>query len=240
MRGLRFASPVFASALVAVLVAGCAGLEVLSPPSSGQSAPAPAPTAGRAAPADQPAPPRPADRRDVERLSRVMVPLVKAADHPQPVDRIRVGIVNDPSINAGSAGGGQYIVTRGLLDRANDEQLTAVLAHEVAHDDLGHVGKQQALGTGLELGAAILDQIFPGTGQVAPLAGNLILRAYSRSEELEADRHGVDLLRRVGARPDAMERALLWLAQVSGSQKGGFFSTHPGTDERLAALRRLK
>jgi predicted Zn-dependent protease len=236
MGRLRYVSRVFISAAVAAVLGGCA-LD-LAPPSSGQ--PAPGPTSGRTAPAGQPAASRPADQRDVERLSRIMVPLIQKADRPVPVDRIRVGIVNDDSINAGSAGGGQYIVTRGLLDRANDEQLTAVLAHEVAHDDLGHVGKQQTLGAGLEIGAALLDQIFPGTGQIAPLAGTLILRAYSRNEELEADRHGVDLLRRIGARPDAMERTLMWLAQVSGTQKGGFFSTHPGTDERIAALRRLK
>jgi Zn-dependent protease with chaperone function len=238
MRWARFASPAFASLAAALLATGCAGLDVLSPQGTGR--PAPSPTAGRSAPADQSATTRPADRRDVERLSRIMVPLIRAADRPVPVDRIRVGVVNDASINAGNAGDGQYIVTRGLLDRANDEQLRAILAHEVAHDDLGHVGRQQALGAGLGLGVAILDQIFPGTGQIAPLAGNLILRAYSRREELEADRHGVEILRRVGAPSDAMERTLVWLAQVAGTQKGGFFSTHPGTEERIAALRRLR
>lgn len=217
----------------AVLLAGCAGLV---PASQSESRPAPTPqrSAGTT-------PAKRADPKDVARLSRIMLPLLQAADHPVSVDKAKVGIVGDDSINAGSAGSGQFIVTRGLLDRANDEQLRAVLAHEVAHDDLGHVGRQQALGTGLSIGAAILDQIIPGTGQIAPVAGALILRAYSRREELEADRHGVELLRRVGAPPESMERTLVWLKeQTGGGSRGGFFSTHPGTDERIAALRKLR
>ena len=113
-----------------------------------------------------------------------MVPLLKAADNPKPLDQIKVGILDDDSINAANAGGGEFYITRGLLARANDEQLAAVLAHEVAHDDLGHVAKAQALGAGVNVGAAILDQIFPGIGQIAPVAGTLITRAYSRREEL--------------------------------------------------------
>jgi Zn-dependent protease with chaperone function len=228
-RGLR--SAIAAWGLVTV---GCAGIDIAPPPAGGS---APSSTAGRSAP--QPAQ-RPADQRDVERLSRAMIPVLRVANNPVPLDRVRVGVVNDATINAGSAGGGQFIVTRGLLDRANDQVLQAVLAHEVAHDDLGHVGRLQTLGTGLSVGAAILDQIFPGTGQVAPLAGELVMRAYSRREELEADRHAVDLLRKAGARPEAMEGALVWLKETVGNARGGFFSTHPGTDERIAALRRLR
>jgi Zn-dependent protease with chaperone function len=230
----RWASSAVVS--LVLLTTGCAGLQIAGPDSGG----GPSPTTQRRAPASEASVQR-ADSRDVERLTRIMVPLLRAANHPIPLDKARVGIANDPSINAGSAGSGQFIVTRGLLDRANDEQLQAVLAHEVAHDDLGHVGKQQRLGTGLEVGAAILDQIFPGTGQIAPIAGTLILQAYSRREELEADRHGVELLQRIGAPPESMEQTLVWLkGQTGGGSGGGFFATHPGTDERIAALRRFR
>jgi predicted Zn-dependent protease len=230
LTGLRAVIP------AAVLLAGCAGL-LPAPQSESRPAPTTQPpnqsagttTAKRANP------------QDVERLSRVMIPLLKATNNPVSIDKVKVGVVDDDSINAGNAGGGQFIVTRGLLDRANDQQLQAVLAHEVAHEDLGHVARQQALGTGLNIGAAILDQIFPGTGQIAPVAGTLVLRAYGRKEEFEADRHGVELLKRVGAPADSMERTLVWLKeQTGGGSKGGFFSTHPGTDDRIAALRNLR
>ena len=171
-----------------------------------------------------------------------MIPLLKAATREYRLDQVKLGVIDDPALNAANAGGGQFYLTRGMLEGANDEQLAAVLAHEVAHDDLGHVGKAQALGTGVGIGAAILEQIFPGVGQLAgPVAGTLITRAYSRREELEADRHGVDLLRAAGWPKEAMEQTLVWLKTQTdgGAGGGGFFSTHPGTDERIAALRRI-
>jgi Zn-dependent protease with chaperone function len=213
--------------------AGCSTASAPSPDHGQSRAPA---ATSRSAPAAQRV-----DTRDAVRVSRLMVPLIRAADHPRPLDQIRVGIVDDPSINAGSAGNGQYIVTRGLLEQANDEQLQAVLAHEVAHDDLNHVARLQRLGTGLQIGAVILDQIFPGSGQITPIAGELAMRAYSRPQEIQADKHGAEILRRVGSSRDAMTRTLEWLkAETGGGSKGGFFSSHPGTDERIEALRRMQ
>ncbi|MGH7372588.1 MAG: M48 family metalloprotease, partial [Candidatus Rokuibacteriota bacterium] len=98
---------------------------------------------------------------------------------------------------------------------------------------------QQALGTGIGIGAVILDQIIPGAGRVAPIAGALIQRTYSRSEEYEADKHGVELLQRVGRNKDVMINTLTWLMNTAGDGGGGFFSTHPGTRDRIEALRRL-
>jgi predicted Zn-dependent protease len=220
---------------LAVVLAGCAGLQSTAAP---DNRPAPAPAAGRSTPA--PSSGR-VDPQVATRVSRIMVPLLKAADREYRLDQVKLGIIDDPGLNAANAGSGQFYVTRGMLERANDEQLAAVLAHEVAHDDLGHVGKAQALGTGVGIGAAILDQIFPGVGQVGgAVAGTLITRAYSRQEELQADRHGVDLLRKAGWPKEAMERTLEWLkTQTGGGSGGGFFATHPGTDERIAALRKL-
>lgn len=217
-----------------LLVAG--GCAISTAPPGGETRREPA---GRSAPAPSA---RKADPRDVARLTRIMVPLIRAANRPRPLDQVKVGIIDDRSVNAANAGGGEFYVTRGLLERANDEQLTAVLAHEVAHDDLGHVAKAQALGAGVGLGAAILEQIFPGTGQIAPIAGTLITRAYSRREELAADRHGVEILKRAGSSKEAMERTLVWLKGIAGGEGGGggFFATHPGTDERIEALRQLR
>jgi len=111
------------------------------------------------------------------------------------------------------------------------------VAHEVAHDDLNHVARAQAVGTGLNIGIILLDQILPGSGAIAPIAGELIFRGYSRSEEYAADRHGVVLLERVGQSKDVMIDTLSWLVQTGGGGAGGFFSTHPATGERIEALR---
>jgi Zn-dependent protease with chaperone function len=130
-------------------------------------------------------------------------------------------------------------VTTGLLQKANDDRLRAVLAHELAHQDLNHVAKAQVLGVGLNIGAAILNQIFPGSGAITPLAGELVARKYGRDEEYAADRHGVELLRRAGYPKDLMITTLTWLLQASGPDSGGFFATHPGTSDRIEALRKM-
>jgi predicted Zn-dependent protease len=182
---------------------------------------------------------RPLDVQQVARLQRIMTPLLRATNNPRRSSDVRVGIVDDPSINAANAGGGEFQVTTGLLQKANDEHLRGVLAHEIAHDDLGHVAKAQTLGTGLNIGVILLEQFIPGSSAVTPIAGALIARNYSRSEELEADRHGVEILRRAGYSKEVMIDTLTWLMRTSGGDSGGgFLSTHPATEDRIDALRK--
>jgi beta-barrel assembly-enhancing protease len=180
-----------------------------------------------------------AGERDLERLRRIMIPLLQATNHPERLNQSRVRIVADPNINAGSAGDGEFLITTGLLGKASDEQLRGILAHEIAHDDLGHPAKMQLVGTGLTLGAALLEKVFPASGAITPIAGSLIASTYSRPQELEADRHGVTILRRAGFSKDTMARALTWIMQIQGNSGGGFLSTHPATDERVRALKQL-
>jgi predicted Zn-dependent protease len=223
------------STLAAFLAALTLGAACAAPVSS----PSPSSGGGSSAPTAK-APPAAAklDPAQAERLKRIMVPLIQVADHKRPLNQVKVGIVQDDHVNAGSAGEGQYIVTTGLLRKANDQQLAGVLAHEVAHDDLGHVAKAQRLETGLAIGMVILDQIIPGSGQLAPVAGTLISRAYGRNEEYQADAHGAELLKRAGYSPKVMEETLTWLINTEGGSGGGFFASHPATDDRIAALRR--
>jgi Zn-dependent protease with chaperone function len=218
----------------AILLGGCA-LETTS------TTPGRTPESTRPAPAGKPptTSQKTVDPAQVERLKKAMIPLLQAMDKPKPSSQVKVGILDDPSINAASGGNGEFYVTTGLLQKANDDQLLAIMAHEVAHDDLGHVAKAQALGAGIGIGAVILDQLIPGAGRVAPIAGALIQRTYSRSEEYEADRHGVELLKRVGRNKDVMISTLTWLMNTEGPGGGGFFSTHPATGDRIEVLQKL-
>jgi predicted Zn-dependent protease len=220
-----------AVAFLWALPSGCA-LQSAPPPGSPEAGRAPAPSQASREPSTGPLTPQ-----EAQRLQRVMAPLIRAMDHPRPLSQVKVGIMNDPHINAASAGGGEFYVTTGLLRKANDLQLAGVLAHELAHDDLGHVAKAQALGAGLNIGMVILDQLIPGSGALTPIAGSLIARAYSRNEEYAADRHGVDILKRAGYPAEAMMSTLTWLAQTEGTAPGGFFATHPATADRVEALR---
>ncbi|HWO41350.1 MAG TPA: M48 family metallopeptidase [Candidatus Eisenbacteria bacterium] len=176
-----------------------------------------------------------------ERLYRIMVPLLRAMDNPKSPKHVKVGVIEDPQINAANAGGGQFYVTTGLLEKANDRHLTGIMAHEIAHDDLGHVAQLQILGAGLNVGIVLLEQLIPGSSLVTPIAGSLIARGYSRSEEYAADRHAVEILRRAGYSKDVMVDALTWVTRASGGDgSGGFLSTHPATRDRIEQLARLR
>jgi len=205
-----------AALVLGTAMGGCAGLV-----GGADSASPSTPTASR--PPSSPTP-RPVDVAQAQRLQRVMTPLIKAMDHPLPLNQVKVGIMDDPRVNAASA--------------ANDQHLAGVLAHELAHDDLRHVAKAQALGTGITIGMVLLDQVIPGSGAVAAIPGKLLMNRYTQSEEYAADRHGTDLLQKAGLSPTIMADTLTWLMQTEGGSSGGFFSTHPATNDRIEALRR--
>jgi Zn-dependent protease with chaperone function len=180
------------------------------------------------------------ERREAQRLYSIMAPLLAAMDRPKSPKEVQIGVMDTPEINAANAGGGVFYVTSGLLAKASDEQLRGVLAHEIAHEDLGHVAKLELLGTGVSLGVVLLEHLFPGSSALTPIAGSLITRGYSRSEEFAADRHGVEILRRSGYSKQVMIDALNWISRTAGgSGGGGFLSTHPDTADRIQELQRM-
>jgi predicted Zn-dependent protease len=176
---------------------------------------------------------------EAQRLHRIIMPLVRAMDHPCPMNEMRVGLVRENEINAANAGGCQFYVTTALVQGASDDQLRGVLAHEIAHEDLGHVAKAQVLGAGINAGVAWLEQLLPGSRALAPLAGTLIARTFGRSEEYAADRHAIEILQRAGLRKEIMIDTLDWIRRAGGDRGGGFLSTHPALDDRIAELRRF-
>lgn len=220
---------ILATIVAVIFAAGCA-VQSAGPAEPRQ----PQPTAGNPTPSNKKVEPA-----VVERLKAVMLPLVSKMNKPLKSGEVKVGIMDDPHINAASAGNGEFYVTTGLLEKASDDQLRGVLAHEVAHDDLGHVAKAQQLGAGLQIGMVLLDQILPGSGAVTPIAGALISRSYSRQEEYQADRHGVEILQRAGYSKELMINTLAWLKDTEGTSGGGFFATHPETGDRIEALKKM-
>jgi predicted Zn-dependent protease len=218
----------FAAALIlSVWIAGCTASEGAAGQRTDEAAPRARDIRG-------------VDPKKAEQLYRVMMPLLRAMDPPKSPEDVSIGVIDDKEINAANAGGGRFYITTGLLERADENQLRGIMAHEIAHDDLGHVAQLQILGAGLSLGVILLEQLIPGSSSVTPIAGSLIARGYSRSEELAADKHGVEILRRAGYPKQVMIDALGWVERQAKSGGGGFLSTHPATEERIEALKRLR
>jgi predicted Zn-dependent protease len=59
----------------------------------------------------------PLDRREAARLKDIMVPLLRVTNNRKSTDKVRIGLISDPSINAANAGGGEFYITTGLVGK---------------------------------------------------------------------------------------------------------------------------
>ena len=119
--------------------------------------------------------------------------------------------------------------------------LDGVVAHEVAHEVLGHVGNRRKLSIALTSGFAVLGVAAPGAGLLDFIVNPVVVRAFGRQQELEADQKALEILRIMGypAPRRTLARALLAVDGHVPKPKevpDGLLATHPGLDERLRAL----
>jgi predicted Zn-dependent protease len=160
-------------------------------------------------------------------------------------------ILDSPIINAMALPGGYIYVTRGMLAHLNNEdQLAVVLAHEIGHVTARHAARQtwqQQIGQGLLLGGAVLGQSVLGlpAQQLLSLGGaaaQLLFLRYSREDELEADRLGVEYSSLAGYDAQQVTAFFGSLARIQEKEGQGlpnFLSTHPDPGDRVARIRQL-
>lgn len=143
-------------------------------------------------------------------------------------------VVDDKNINAFATMGGYVYVNTGLMKRAeNEAELASVIGHEIGHIVGRHAIEQmreRAIAQGV-LSAAGLER-----SQAVQIGVELTLsRPNSRGDELEADRFGLDNMRKSGYAPSAMVSFMKKLLQ-RGNGTPTFLSTHPATSERIQLL----
>src|SRR4051812_36986013 len=80
------------------------------------------------------------------------------------------------------------------LARRSLAVIDALVAHEVAHELLDHVGRRRALSPSVTGGFAVLGFVIPGLSALDLVANPLIVRAYTRDQEISADRKAVEVL----------------------------------------------
>jgi predicted Zn-dependent protease len=155
-------------------------------------------------------------------------------------------VLTSKDVNAWCMPGGKMAVYSGLIERLNatDDELAAVMGHEIAHALREHarerIGRQMATQTASTIGSIAL-QIFTGVQIDPQLAGSVIGAATvlpnSRENESEADVIGVELMARAGYDPRASLSLWRKMGQVSGGGGGPeFLSTHPSGETRLREL----
>jgi predicted Zn-dependent protease len=156
--------------------------------------------------------------------------------------------VNSTDVNAWCMPGGKVVVYTGILPLTKDDAgLAVVLGHEIAHAIAGHGNERMSQQLAIEAAGIGLDvymqqkpqqtrDIFMSAFGVGSQLGIL---AYSRQQELEADRLGLIFMAMAGYDP---ERAIsFWqeMAKSGGTKPPEFLSTHPSDEHRIAQIRKL-
>jgi predicted Zn-dependent protease len=187
----------------------------------------------------------PTPHAEIQRLvSQVGGKMARSSERPNLPWEFNVVDSNQP--NAYALPGGKISITRGLLSRFDSEdQLAAVLGHEIGHVTARHSVVAQSrdalLGVALGVGSAVLEAgEVKGAGAIA-LAGQvgaaLLTTKYSRDQERQADDLGMKYMTAAGYNPRAFVETMRILAAAAQREPGKFetlFASHPLTSERIA------
>ena len=161
-------------------------------------------------------------------------------------------IIKDPQINAFAVPGGLFALNTGLITSAkNLDEITGVMAHEIAHVAQRHYSRSQeafkgqgllAL-AGIIVGAAIASQADSDVGSAVMLGTQAALMdkqlSYSRNQEREADRIGMQFMYAAGYNPQSMADYFETMHRATSrvSFLPDFWLTHPLTTERMSEAR---
>ncbi len=157
-------------------------------------------------------------------------------------------LIEDEDINAFTVPGGHIYFYTGLFRKMErDDQIAAVLAHEIGHNAGKHTVKkfQGALGYDMmrNLVLGVLELRAPGSGDIAGIGADglmgLAMSGYSRHDEYEADRLGIKYLYLAGYDLSAMIQVFYVLQQ--NDKKGGpplILRTHPFVKDRITAAQK--
>lgn len=192
----------------------------------------------------------------VDYVNDVVDRVVKAMP-PQPF-RVTTTVIQNGSMNAFAVPGGYvYVLTGLLLNLETEDELAAVICHEMAHVSQRHVAKRMedmelaSIGSwvGLIAGAFIgatgsgdnakeLGQAIMVTSQAGAAAAFLV---YTKANEVEADHVGMNYLVNAGYNPEALPETFKIMLDkrwgATGSKLPSYLSTHPALSERIDYLR---
>lgn len=146
-------------------------------------------------------------------------------------------LINDDTPNAFALPGGYVGVNTGLFQVVQDEnQLAAVVGHEIAHVIARHPAERMSRQALVGTGTAVLGAATPELADMAAAAATLgLVLPFTRDQEAEADAIGLQYMARAGYDPRAAVQVWRNFAAL-GSSGPSFLSTHPAPEERIANL----
>jgi predicted Zn-dependent protease len=156
-------------------------------------------------------------------------------------------VFDDNAVNAFALPGNKIGVYEGIFRAArNQNQLAAVIGHEVAHVIAEHANERVSTTYATQMGVNVAQAAAGGSGTYSgQLMGLLgagatvgVILPFNRKQESEADIVGLDLMARAGF--DPAQSIPLWenMARIGQEKPPEFLSTHPSDETRMAGLRK--
>jgi len=187
----------------------------------------------------------PENHPQLQRLRAIAARLVPHATrfNPRAAEwQWEVNLIASPQINAFCMPGGKIAFYTGIIDqlKLTDDEVAAVMGHEMAHALREHARERVAKTELTRLGTSLLGE-FIGGGRYTDafnLGGSLLTLKFSRDDESESDIIGLELSARAGFDPRA--GVTLW-EKMTAANKGAppqWLSTHPSGNNRIAEMRR--
>ena len=179
-------------------------------------------------------------------VQRVGNRLAAVSDRKLPYEFV---VLNNTIPNAWALPGGKIALNRGLLMQLKSEsELAAVLGHEIVHAAARHSAQQMSRGMLLQ-GGLLAAQVAASDSDYgnlymagAGLAAQLALQRYGREAELEADRYGIEYMKRAGYDAQGAVSLQEMFVRMNDKQDSGWlaglFASHPPSQERVDANRR--
>jgi beta-barrel assembly-enhancing protease len=197
---------------------------------------------------------KPKDARDLNGyVNTVGQALAQFSTKPETFGGYHFLVLDSDEINAFAAPGGLVLVTKGLLRCCQTEdELAAVLAHEIGHVEKLHglrairTGRLNsaltilAVEAGKNLAGEQLAEVTKAFDEsINDIAGTLMNSGYSRKLEYEADAAAVEILKKAGYESGALVAMLENMEQSWDSTRKDFAATHPPPTERIVQLKKL-
>lgn len=170
---------------------------------------------------------------------------------PQPF-QYHFHVINQNVYNAFAGPGGQIFINSGLFEALDsEEELAGILGHEISHVVCRHISQQieqsKKIGIGTLAGVAagvLLGATGSGSAAGAAIAGTMaagqsLILAHSREDEMQADQRGVVFLTQAGYNPTGLLTALTKIRSkqwFGKNQIPTYLMTHPAVEDRIAYL----